>query len=94
MDYLRPSGRLVKKKALIMLKNILKILQHSRLEGLERLRICQLRPNRIRFEKTQLHRKQAKILPLLRVKAYSFQATHALRASSNNFPNAIWFDYK
>ena len=33
MDYLRPSGRLVKKKALIMLKNTLKILQYSRWRG-------------------------------------------------------------
>ncbi len=30
MDYLRPSERLVEKKALVMLKNTLKILQYSR----------------------------------------------------------------
>ena len=48
--------------------------------------------NRIGFEKPQLHRKQTKYLLFLRVRNYSFQATHMVHASNNNFANAILFD--
>lgn len=77
-----------------MLKNILKILQYSRQRGQNVCGFASYGQTELDLKSHSCTVSKQKSLFLLRVRAYSFQATHALRASNNNFPNAILFDCK